>query len=188
MEVYVTYMGQPSEPITMTDTTIRVSEELADELYRRKGRTTSYEDYIWELLAEVDSDLDTSDDTTTAAARGRDEQFPDDPQDTGERIDLARKRVHELGLPGGDDLQQRREAAVLELYEELMSEPGEVVATTELKDTLEHTGAYSSVGSFWKNCVVGSSDRENALAALPGVDELGNGRYVYNPLEEENSG
>jgi hypothetical protein len=170
----------------METTTIRVDEQVADELARRKGRGDTYNDVLRRTLNLGTTEAEEVE-TATATARGRDEQFPDDPQDTGERIDLARKRVHDLGLPGGDDLQQRREAAVLELYEELMSEPGEVVATTELKDTLEHTGAYSSVGSFWKNCVVGSSDRENALAALPGVDELGNGRYVYNPLEEDNN-
>ena len=42
----------------MSDTSIRVSDELADELYARKGRSTSYEEFIWELLAALEGDLD----------------------------------------------------------------------------------------------------------------------------------
>jgi hypothetical protein len=42
----------------MGDTTIRVSEELADELYDRKDRTTSYEEFIWHLLEQLDDDQD----------------------------------------------------------------------------------------------------------------------------------
>lgn len=35
-------------------TTISVTEDLVDELYNRKDRKQSYEDYIWELLEETD--------------------------------------------------------------------------------------------------------------------------------------
>jgi len=34
----------------MGDTSIRISEELADELYDRKNRGESYEDVIWRLI------------------------------------------------------------------------------------------------------------------------------------------
>ncbi len=34
----------------MGDTSIRISEELADELYERKSRGESYEDVIWRLI------------------------------------------------------------------------------------------------------------------------------------------
>ena len=34
----------------MSDTTIRISEDLADELYERKSRGESYEDVIWQLI------------------------------------------------------------------------------------------------------------------------------------------
>jgi len=44
----------------MSDTSIRVSDELADELYARKGRSTSYEEFIWELLAAVDGPIEES--------------------------------------------------------------------------------------------------------------------------------
>jgi len=41
----------------MSDTSIRISEELADELYDRKNRGESYEDVIWRLISnENDSE------------------------------------------------------------------------------------------------------------------------------------
>lgn len=40
----------------MSDTSIRVSEELADELHSRKNRGDSYEDVIWRLIEEAEVD------------------------------------------------------------------------------------------------------------------------------------
>lgn len=39
----------------MGDTTIRVSEELADELFDRKKRGESYEDVIWRLIEKAEA-------------------------------------------------------------------------------------------------------------------------------------
>ncbi len=39
----------------MSDTSIRVSDKLADELFERKQRGESYEDVIWRLLEESDN-------------------------------------------------------------------------------------------------------------------------------------
>ena len=38
----------------MSDTSIRVSNELADELFDRKKRGESYEDVIWRLIEKAD--------------------------------------------------------------------------------------------------------------------------------------
>ena len=40
----------------VTDTSIRVTHDLADELFDRKRRGESYEDVIWRLIDEADSD------------------------------------------------------------------------------------------------------------------------------------
>lgn len=40
--------------LRMSDTSIRVSEELADELHSRKDRGDSYEDVIWGLIEEAE--------------------------------------------------------------------------------------------------------------------------------------
>lgn len=39
----------------MSDTSIRVSEDLADELHNRKNRGDSYEDVIWELVEKAEA-------------------------------------------------------------------------------------------------------------------------------------
>jgi predicted CopG family antitoxin len=38
----------------MSDTSIRVTDELADELFSRKQRGESYEDVIWRLIERAD--------------------------------------------------------------------------------------------------------------------------------------
>lgn len=38
----------------MGDTSIRVSDELADELFDRKQRGESYEDVIWRLIEQAE--------------------------------------------------------------------------------------------------------------------------------------
>lgn len=46
----------PTDTAPMGRTSIQVSDELADELYERKGRGESYEDVIWRLMEESDDD------------------------------------------------------------------------------------------------------------------------------------
>ena len=44
------YMKNETKAVDVSDTSIRVSHELADELHSRKDRGDSYEDVIWELI------------------------------------------------------------------------------------------------------------------------------------------
>jgi predicted CopG family antitoxin len=58
-------MNADSVPNDMADTSIRVSHELADELFDRKQRGESYEDVIWRLIEQVDEcDVETSKEET----------------------------------------------------------------------------------------------------------------------------
>jgi hypothetical protein len=50
----VKYMSSGTEAADVSDTSIRVSYNLADELHDRKDRGDSYEDVIWELIEEVE--------------------------------------------------------------------------------------------------------------------------------------
>ena len=50
------YMKGETVADPMSDTSIRVTNELADELFDRKRRGESYEDVIWRLIEEADSD------------------------------------------------------------------------------------------------------------------------------------
>ena len=43
---------------SVSDTSIRVSNELADELFDRKQRGESYEDVIWRLIEQADGEQD----------------------------------------------------------------------------------------------------------------------------------
>ena len=48
-------MSQEVKTADMTDTSIRVTHELADELFERKeSRGESYEDVIWRLIEKAD--------------------------------------------------------------------------------------------------------------------------------------
>jgi predicted CopG family antitoxin len=48
------YKSMPTKHESMSDTSIRVSDELADELFDRKKRGESYEDVIWRLIEQAD--------------------------------------------------------------------------------------------------------------------------------------
>ena len=47
-------MAPASQATDVSDTSIRVSEEIADELYALKNRRDSYEDVIWRLIEEAE--------------------------------------------------------------------------------------------------------------------------------------
>jgi len=55
------YMSTETEAADMTDTSIRVTHDLADELHDRKDRGDSYEDVIWELIEEADGESAAAD-------------------------------------------------------------------------------------------------------------------------------
>jgi len=49
-------MVEATQASDMGTTSIRVSEELADELHDRKNRGDSYEDVIWRLIGDGDDE------------------------------------------------------------------------------------------------------------------------------------
>lgn len=92
--------------------------------------------------------------------------------------------LQELELPGSGDVLEARRATIGEMYSLLQERAGQIVKTGELKALVDPDDVgYASVESFWSNAVKGDSGkgRPNALTSLPGVRELGNGRYQYRP-------
>lgn len=89
-------MGIQEEPPNMgEDTSIRVSEELANELFDRKQRGEAYEDVIWRLLGEPGITITYDPDETTALFRCN---FPGaDPDDRDERVEELFEAVLEAG-------------------------------------------------------------------------------------------
>lgn len=202
------YMGSKSDAPPMADTSIRVSEELADELYNRKGRGTSYEEFLWELLERVDQsgeaegqeDIAKSDSSeeedallseeeaeeakeSVADLRERDRDRLDDAQDAFENE--AEEILRDLdSLSGSGSKYEARVNAVLAFYEHLRDHAGERVSRGDLKDLAEDSSldlGYASFTSLWNNWVKANESQGrdfNTLAQLPGV-EMDGDDYVY---------
>lgn len=189
MGAYSTYMGTDSDTPFVSDTSIRVSEELADELYQRKGRSTSYEDYIWQLLERVDEleDDETADGPMTVKeaeesrlmeeeammARWSGEAPPGSV--TEHDIDDLREE-----LAGSGELLEARVKAILAMYERL-KELGEAERSDLLEvvdpEEVDYTGGESSTPeeSTWSNLIKG----KNTLQKLPGVEKPPKGKTTW---------
>ena len=96
------------------DTSLRVSKDLADELYERKGRGTSYEDFIWDLLSRVDSQDKLDDRAVDDDQDGSHDRAVDDEQDRAlvedDQEDSDDQEGSDDDLP--DELQRRMESQV----------------------------------------------------------------------------
>jgi len=206
-------MGTTTETEFMgEDTTIRVSKELADELYQRKGRTTSYEDYIWELLEHEDkrgseevensdniAESDSSNDSVEPVVEGdqtdieaKEDVYDDlgEPVEPEEETQAVEDILRDLDLPGSGSKYETRVNAVATFYEYLRDHPGERVSKGDLKELAENTGldvGYSSFDSLWNNWVKSNASQgrdSNTLEQLPGV-EMDGDDYVYTGENDE---
>jgi len=102
----------------MGDTSIRVSEELADELYSRKGRSTSYEEFIWSLLDDGGEPAETA----------------EPPKDEIVQTQQARNTVVEQArAEWADDPDQRRQARVDSLQAAIEAVRDEPLSKSELQ-------------------------------------------------------
>lgn len=107
-----------------------------------------------------------------------------DPTETVEEQEASedvREQLREA-MPSDGETLERRVDAVFRIYDEIRQREGEIVRTQDLKDLVDADEVgYSSVDSFWNNAVKANNPqgRPNALTLLPGVEELGNGRYQY---------
>lgn len=186
----------------MADTTIRVSEELAEELYQRKGRSTSYEEYLWEVLEKVDqyenrsmtndtAEADSLEDTvesvtndgrTDAEAKGEVYEELEERTDTTRPIeDESRSQLREE-LDGSGDLLDARVEALLKMYDYLR-EHGSAKKEDLLNVVDVDATGYASRGSVWSNMIKG----KDTLRALPGVEKPASGRseWTYTGTNDE---
>jgi len=185
----------------MADTTIRVSEELAEELYQRKGRTTSYEEYLWELLEKVDQYEENSDtddiaesgsskdvaETVTSDGRTDTEAKEETYEELEERIDSPERVGEETRsqlreeLAGSGDLLDARVEEILSMYDYLWEH-----GSAEKEDLLDvvdvDAAGYASCGSVWSNMVKG----KDTLRVLPGVEKPASGRSEWTYIGENN--
>lgn len=85
-------MAQPERD--MGDTSIRVSEELADELFERKRRGESYEDVLWSELEKADSFDQINNGDVLAAVE---QAIAEVPEDQREQLQKVRDVIHDTG-------------------------------------------------------------------------------------------
>lgn len=162
------------------DTSIRVSQELAEDLYQRKGRRTSYEDYIWTLLNRID-EAETSDNGTvtterSTASQPSDNERSDDTVNTMPAVD--REQLREA-LAGSGDVLEARVDAILAMYDRLRQE-GEATKGELLDVVNADTVNYAGPDSVWLNMVKG----KETLQALPGIEPLPTGRSTWRYSSE----
>ena len=150
-------------------TTIAISDELADELYSRKGRGDSYEDVIWRSLREEGGEnADERADSTNHSERdggGERASTRRDEADADASALTLDERIDAVDVPGSGSKADARRAAVRAAVDHLR-EHGDATPN-DLKDSLyrDHKAEYATARSWWKNCVY------PALADLADGDE-----------------
>ena len=143
---------------SMGKTSIQVTDELADELYSRKGRGETYEDVIWRLIDDEDN-RDTH-------AR--------DPAPAEPAAD--RERLAEL-LSGQGDLLDRRVDAILSMRDRLR-ERGSATKHELLESVDPEVVEYADSESVWANMAKG------VFGELPGVESPPPGKSEWRWVGE----
>lgn len=178
MAAYNRYMQSAVDACDMgDDTSIRVSEELADELYQRKGRSTSYEDFIWELLERVEAD------NTQQTHEPAPEPIPESTPEPEATLDELVGRVGREVLPGsGEKLDKRVDA--LHATVEYLKEHGQATPADFKREVYpQHTGMYVEGSdpprSWWKNAIYkGMSELAEQSDEIEAAGTDGQWRYV----------
>ena len=160
-------MPGPATPSVMGTTTISIPEDLADELYSRKGRGESYADVIRRLIEQADAGGDSREATETPSEQSRNSPESPSSEDvggqSGERVaasgnlaDLV-DDVADDTLPGsGAKLEARREA--LHAVVAYLREHGSATPAEFRSDVYpDHDGGYTEgqdpARSWWKNAM-----------------------------------
>jgi len=152
----------------MSQTTISIPEELADELYARKSRGESYADVIEGLLERVerleDGDGHTPVEQTRPAepVSTRRDDVESEPAEATEPATLE-ELIETIDVPGsGEKERERREAvraAVDYLRENGTAGPSDLKADVYPDHPARYTGGKDPARSWWKNCVYKAFDQ-----------------------------
>lgn len=152
-------MSDAHTPERMTQTTISISEDVADRLYARKRRGESYNDVVEDLLEAAEA---SAHDEREGVAREPTPEAGDDDTpalDADADVSVAElvDRVAGDVLPGsGAKLEER--TAALAAAVEYLREHGEATPSEFKTDVYpEHTARYTDgedpARSWWKNCI-----------------------------------
>ncbi|KTG07797.1 hypothetical protein AUR64_02105 [Haloprofundus marisrubri] len=166
----------------MVDTSIRVTEELADELYRRKSRGQSYEEVIWALIEKADNaDSEEShvDDARVSETQTQAEEQPLDRPLAGHlaAVDFPstqdREECEEAVLAAYEFLQATGRATMQDFVETVMPEYSLGYAVPDLESGKRYKGAW------WRRVV------KPGLKELPGVVPPSSGQSEWRHQPDE---
>ena len=150
---------QQAKNHTDMPTTISVEEELADELYSRKGRGESYNDVIWRLIEKADAQEDGDAERNAPPAPPEQEAPEQDTQPLEEEQTLEDTiaEIADAVLPGsGQKLAARRDAlraTVDYLRDEGSATPQQIQNDVYPDHTAFYTDGKDPARSWWKNCI-----------------------------------
>lgn len=184
-------MDVNEEPGLMVKYQFEIDDEDWEDWKRTVPRMKSLDDRIRELI-RADTEGRVRPPTDTGEGGPAESPEVQTTQDTGpkksrEPAPEIREQLREA-LPASGDTLEARVDTVLQMYDLLRRREEEIVKTQELKDLVDADEVgFDSVDSFWSNALKKnkSQNRPNALKILPGVEELGNGRYKYTGGDNE---
>jgi len=172
----------------MGQTTISIPEELADELYARKGRGESYADVIEGLLERVEEssavDGQTAVEQTRPAEPANTRRDDDDGEpEAAADPDTLEEVLEMIDVPGsGEKEQERREAvraAIDYLQEKGGAEPSDLKADVYPDYPARYIDGKDPATSWWKNCVYKAFDQIAEIDdRLKRADQSGQWRYT----------
>lgn len=157
-------MNSPETIDSMGRTSIQVSEELADELYDRKNRGESYEDVVWRLIDQHDTDAGAVDSETTHV-----DQHSTTPP-AGETVSAVVEQVSDGWEDTDERMHARRAAAVAVLQHTI--DTGNAVGKADAIDEFLPEYAVEGQGddTWW---------RKNIRPVLSDVGDYSNGQHGY---------
>lgn len=177
-------------PTSPESTTISVPEDVADELYARKGRGESYADVIWRLLegaSEGAESVEESPDREVVSKGVEVDDVQEEGVDDVEGLDddLA-ALVDEVGsdvLPGSGTKLGARRAALVAVVEYLCEHGSGTPEEFRTEVYPDHSAYYTEgedpARSWWKNCIYkGLSALAERSEEIEAADSSGVWRYA----------
>lgn len=182
----------------MGDTTIRVSDALADELHDLKNRGDTYEDVIWRLLENDDDREDVPADVERAeppadqdTRQPRDHDRRDAPPESppqADETDLTSlpNQVAELDLPGSGDTLDARHGAVLACVRYLREHGQATKADFQADVYPDRSAGYQSDDGWWNT--IGNQGLAQLAQQREDLHKPGEGEHTWEYLGDVGEG
>jgi Arc/MetJ-type ribon-helix-helix transcriptional regulator len=170
-------MEKTTDNPRVSNTTISLPEELADELYERKERGESYADVVRRLLEAADGGDTDTDETAEAAPEPTTSDA--DPATFEAAVSAAA-----VDIPGRGQKHDARVAAFRAVVAYLRDHG--TATPSELKERVypDHDGRYKTAESWWKNAMYPAlASVAETTDAVKSADE--SGRWQFNGAADD---